>query len=90
MAEGYLHRAAKEQISETLTALSFCKNCATERILTDAGDLDAWFPRDAAAPVAPPAPEQGVIAGVKRDAPKRYAHAWYRGLKRDDAPEGDI
>jgi len=36
MAEGYLHRAAKEQISETLTALSFCKNCATERILTDA------------------------------------------------------
>ena len=56
----------------------------------DAGDLDAWFPRDAAVPVAPPAPEQGVIAGVKRDAPKRYARAWYRGLKRDDAPEGDI
>ena len=35
MAEGDLHRAAKEQISEALNALSFCKNCATERVLAD-------------------------------------------------------
>ena len=35
MAEGDLHRVAKEQISEALEALSFCKNCATERVLAD-------------------------------------------------------
>ena len=47
-------------------------------------DLDAWFPRAEAVAVPVATPDPGVIEGVKRPGPRRYARPWYTSINKKE------